>query len=526
MGRDARVIRELDYVYEYPNNTEILIDFYDKFTLYDIIEKKSNDEYLTNRGLDVKGIIDDLRRCLVVSMSDPITYVLKTYDSLKDIQTVNYKSRDEASKILKDIIVGEIAIDRKMQFVSLWDIYFNNQKLFMVRGLRFYSTDPTVYSYFKGYPYQKVDEVNMDLIQPFLDHIRKIITDNDENAYEYVLKWIASIFQKPSFMTTVVLLLLGDQGTGKTTFTDVICTMMGRYANNNVTSLNAIAGQFNTTIENKKLIVLNELQSIDGNGSRADRNAIGGTLKSIITDKYININGKFKEMRLAENVSNYIMVSNNTVPVTIELTDRRYMVLNTSKEHMQDKVYFGALNKTIETEGFYENLFTYFMNLDISEFNVFKIPITEAKQNIQDVCMDTRDAFIRDKYKKIVNVKGPELYAMFKKYCEKNGYEKYSGSRSFLIYIKKYTGDPTQKKIDGKNTKVYNIKDEYIEKFAKDRNEPIEAVEKVTMDKNVMIGIIKKIYNGDITKDDLIHDLRFNSGINWEELNIENSDNE
>lgn len=88
----------------------MLIDFNYMFTLYDITCMKSNGEYLTTRVLDVMDIINDLRKCLVVSVPDPITYVLKCYNSIYDIQIVRYKKRDETCKILKDIIVSEILI--------------------------------------------------------------------------------------------------------------------------------------------------------------------------------------------------------------------------------------------------------------------------------------------------------------------------------------------------------------------------------------------------------------------------------
>lgn len=525
MGRDTKVITEINYEDDYPDTIEMLIDFNDSFTLYDIIRKKSKGEYLTNKGaLNVRSIIDDLRRCLVVSMSDPITYVMKCYDGVKDIQVVKYKKRDEASKILNDVMVGRIEINRKMVDISLWDIYFNNTKMFIVRGIKFYSPDPTIFSYFKGYPYEKVDEVNMSLIQPFLYHTREVIANGDEVAYDYLLKWTASIFQKPSLKTGVVILIIGDQGTGKTTYSDVICKMMGRYANNNITSLNSIAGQFNSIVENNKLIVLNELQSIDNNGNKFDRNAIGGSLKSIITDYFININGKFKDERLAENVANFIMISNNMLPVNIEINDRRYLVLKTSNAHMQDAKYFDALYRTINEEGFYENLFTYFMNMDISGINIHEAPKTETKKAMQKQSMDSREAFVRDKYKSIVDIKGPELYEKYKKYCAKNGYNTTFANRSFLECVKKYTGDPVQKKINGINAKVYNLMDKYKEEFAKENNEPLKTDERVTMNRNVLINILRQINQGSIDSEVLLYDLMLCSGLTWNDVKNKDED--
>ena len=114
---------------------------------------------------------------------------------------------------------------------------------------------------------------------------------------------------------------------------------MSRYANENVTSIESVVGKFNAVLENKKLIILNELQSIDSN-----KYLNSDALKSVITDKKININQKNEPERLTDNVANFIMVSNNSNPIKIENGDRRYVVTKTSNKHKDDFDYFELLN--------------------------------------------------------------------------------------------------------------------------------------------------------------------------------------
>lgn len=87
-------------------------------------------------------------------------------------------------------------------------------------------------------------------------------------------------------------------------------------------------GRFNAVLENKKLLVLDELQSIDVN-----KWLNGDALKSGITDAKININQKNEPERLAETVANFIIVSNNNIPIKIETTDRRYLATKTNDKH-------------------------------------------------------------------------------------------------------------------------------------------------------------------------------------------------
>ena len=60
-----------------------------------------------------------------------------------------------------------------------------------------------------------MEDVKMNVIQPFLDHVREVIANNNEQVYKYILVWIASVLQKPSFKTETALVILGHQGTGK-----------------------------------------------------------------------------------------------------------------------------------------------------------------------------------------------------------------------------------------------------------------------------------------------------------------------
>jgi hypothetical protein len=95
---------------------------------------------------------------------------------------------------------------------------------------------------------------------------------------------------------------------------------MDKYANYNITDMNMVVGNFNSSIENKKLIILNEAKNAD-NLKYIDSDS----LKSIITDKIGNINEKFKPARMFHNVLNLIIVSNNDTPVKLNKNDRRFM---------------------------------------------------------------------------------------------------------------------------------------------------------------------------------------------------------
>lgn len=405
-------------------------------------------------------VINDLQKCFLVVDKTPEVFVLKDYDSLNKMNKISYTSEYHAKAKLKKLFVGYSFENNKRKKISAWDIYIDNTARFTVKGSMFYSEEKHTFSFFRGYKYSVLESVKKELIQPWLNHVRDVIANGDEKIYTYLLAWIAAVLQRPAFKTGVAIVILGEQGAGKNTFfTDVICRLMAQYANSNVTNIESIVGKFNAIIENKKITICNELRSV-----YANKFFNSDVLKSLITDPFININQKNEPERIAENVSNFMFVSNNNVPVQIDNNDRRYCVTNVSSAHLKDFNYFAALDNSFTAE-FYDNLFTYFMKMDISKINLRDIPNTEARQTIIDASMSSYESFVLAYYKSLVNVSGMEMYELYQNYAKDNNFQICS-SRTFIANVKPFTGPSKAKRFPGedKPRQVYNLKPEVIER--------------------------------------------------------------
>lgn len=178
---------------------------------------------------------------------------------------------------------------------------------------------------------EAVDETK---IKGFLDHIREVIANNNEEVYEYILNWFSFIMQNPNGKTETALVITGEQGKGKNIFTNILCDLLNRYSNRNITNIDHIIGKFNTSVENMKLIVCNELSSAETN-----KYLNSDSLKSVITEKTITIEEKNLSPRIAENVCNLILVSNNEIPVKLEYGDRRYVVSRSSSKYKGNVIF-------------------------------------------------------------------------------------------------------------------------------------------------------------------------------------------
>jgi hypothetical protein len=169
------------------------IDFHEAFNIRDIAsnawkyhDKSDPSKIYTNK------LLGDLKKILVY-IDGAWGFKIKTLNGWN----IRWRTVHEASDLLR-ITVGTRSKTKKngeVQEVPItaWDIIQkdNNRELFRKDLIKFYTEDPNEFSFFQGYKYDLLDEVDFDIIQPRLDHMKHVICNDDEAMYEYLTKWIA-----------------------------------------------------------------------------------------------------------------------------------------------------------------------------------------------------------------------------------------------------------------------------------------------------------------------------------------------
>ena len=395
------------------------IDLTDAFSLRDI---RTNDYSVKGGGgvgVQKNRFINDLKKCVTVINSAEMLFIVKDYDGVRDTTTLSFLNDKGFEKLMKSIKVGKYEKDNKVKPVNAFMIYDEgkNKNYLMKDGMRFYDERENIFSYFNGYDYEMLKDINYEKISGFLNHVKEVIAKDNEELYEFILNWYAYILQNPAGKTESVLLITGKQGTGKNVFTNVLCELMNKYADRNITNLDSVVGKFNAAIENMKLIVCNELSSVETN-----KFLNHDILKSIITEKETNINQKNMPVRKIENVVNLIMVSNNFDSVKIEQGDRRYVVIEVSDKYKGDHDYFDKLCGSFDKE-FYDNLITFFMKRDLNNFNLRKLPHTDEKEELIEMNKTCYQLFVEEYDEEFAE--GwicRDCYQAYARYAKENGY--------------------------------------------------------------------------------------------------------
>src|SRR5262249_19824768 len=137
-----------------------------------------------------------------------------------------------------------------------------------------------------------------------------------------------------------------------------------------VTQKKHLTGQFNAHLRDAVVVFSDEAFLAGDKESE-------GTLKALITEPTLMIEGKFNDAVTCKNNVHLIVASNNDQIITASPEARRFCVLDVSDAHMQDTKYFRAIDEQMKSGGREAMLYD-LQHEDLSGFDPRNLPATAA----------------------------------------------------------------------------------------------------------------------------------------------------
>jgi hypothetical protein len=183
----------------------------------------------------------------------------------------------------------------------------------------------------------------------FTDHIARMLPDPNDRAI--MLAYMAAVVQHPGVKFQWCPLLIGMEGNGKSLIIRALMQAIGsRYTH--LPNAQDISNKFNAWLQGKLLIGLEEVYTTD----RAD---LIETLKPMITNEKIEIQGKGLNQNTGDNRANFVACSNHKDAIRKTGTDRRYAIFYTAQQEAGDLqrdgmggMYFPRLYEWLRAEGY------------------------------------------------------------------------------------------------------------------------------------------------------------------------------
>lgn len=220
----------------------------------------------------------------------------------------------------------------------------------------------------QGWAYQP-KRGNWDLLK---DLILNTLCDGDEEAYEYVYRWMANMIQRPGSPAEVAIAFHGAKGTGKSTLGNILCRLAGSHGLA-ISSANHLTGRFNAHLEDCLMLFADEAIKPHDRASES-------LLKTLITEEWMAIEGKGVNLKTAKNHIHLMLASNDEwfLPASFGDGERRFFVSKVSNNRKGDKKFFKDLHHQMDTGG-YEAMLYELSTFDLGEWHPRdNIPQTQA----------------------------------------------------------------------------------------------------------------------------------------------------
>lgn len=297
-------------------------------------------EYISDIDMSYKNtshnrmeIIKNLLLCVGIIRDGRLRIFIKNIEGITCVSLTSFKECTKASKPFTD------------SKLTVYDLIFDNIKLFGYVDLGYYEDLGYCNKINLCNPIRIKNKLGCEEmkknVQDFLELFKFVICNNNNNLFDYLIKWLARVVQTKTIMNKTLPVIIGSQGCGKNTLLEPFFYILGESANNNVTNIEHITGRFNDLIKGVHLMLLNEMDNMTSNYAGLQK------LKSIITDEDQTIETKGLPTFRIKNIGNYIMVSNNKQPIQDEIGDRRIVYFYCNDYYSSHKEEYEARYKLI-----------------------------------------------------------------------------------------------------------------------------------------------------------------------------------
>lgn len=291
--------------------------------------------------------------------------------SYNQIGLTDFKNVCEEYRIID---FDERGIMQNQSIFNKWTRDKTKRQYQCVDFIPYTTKDPSpdhVYNTFTNYQINEAKGVYEWKPTDNFDRLLMSLANNDPAMKDYLWKYTCKMIQQPAVLSKTVILFKGLEGGGKDSYFQALENILGQRYYSTVDTMDSMFGNFNSVIQDKILISLNEMTGKNGLDYQE-------RIKQQATNQKNVINCKFQKPITQTNSIHLFVNSNHDAPVNISVTDRRFVVCKTSNDLVvktNDKAkqannikFWNQFYDDITCINWQKSLYSRFMNEDISKF--------------------------------------------------------------------------------------------------------------------------------------------------------------
>jgi len=219
-------------------------------------------------------------------------------------------------------------------------------------------------------------KVTKEQVSPFIEFLERWFPDQLER--HYFGWWLAHTIRKPEVRIVATPVLRSEHGVGKGFLVETLLSGLLGKSSVAVCSLRDVVGDFNDVIESKTLLLIDEVYK--------SKKSTTDALKSFQGNATVPLHRKHKPTITIDNYLNFIITSNDHLPLVLEKGDRRFWIpaFIRHRESVAETASF--LNGTFKPwllAGGFQLVRDYLEQVDLKKFRPTDAPpMTTSKQEL------------------------------------------------------------------------------------------------------------------------------------------------
>lgn len=216
--------------------------------------------------------------------------------------------------------------------------------------------------------------VKPEQVAPFLEFMRRWFPNDIER--QYFGWWISHAVRKPEVRIIATPVLRSEHGVGKGFLVETLLAGLIGKSSVAVCSLKDVVGEFNDIVAGKTLLLIDEVYK--------SKKSTTDALKSFQGNTTIPLHRKHKPTITIDNYLNFIITSNDHLPLMIEKGDRRFWIPEFIKHRESVDETSVFINNTLKPwllSGGFQLVRDYLEQADLNRFRPTDAPpMTTSKQ--------------------------------------------------------------------------------------------------------------------------------------------------
>ena len=227
---------------------------------------------------------------------------------------------------------------------------------------------------------------------PWLEFMTFLVPDEGDRTE--LMRWCATLIARPDIkMLYGVLLISEAQGVGKGTLGEkILAPLVGELNTSYPSEVDITESNFSYWLAHKRLAIVHEIYS--GHSSKAYNK-----LKSIITDRNLTVNIKFRDAYILDNTLHIFACSNSKRAIQLSSDDRRWFVPKIT-EQKQKPTYWAKFFDWLHDDGGLAKIAYWaedFLKKNASVLRGDSAPDSAAKRDMVVECYSEGMAHVQNK---------------------------------------------------------------------------------------------------------------------------------